>query len=322
MTVEGYAHPGHTPDQRAAFAALVRPLLTADRARHTVALSVLHQLEADDPHADPVLLSVHSGPRLVGAAPRTPPYPLISSALATEAAGAVLGVLAEADPELPGFTGPAEVVDALVAAAGRAVVEHTELRLFGLGTLVEPHGVPGAPRRLQAADVALVAERVRSFNTEAGTETPGRTEDELVAGWVDSRTGAWLWEHDGQVVSLAKAGPPSEGVSRIGPVHAPAEHRGHGYAAAVTARAGRPGRTRWCCSPTWPTRWPTGCTRGWGSSRWPSTVRCAWLRTVPRDRSRANDPARLMTPARVINRMSGWRFWGALRCDVLLITGG
>lgn len=118
-----HPHPGRTAEQRARFAALVRPLLSADRVRHTVALSVLHQLEnaeldTDGPGTEPVLLSVHDGPQLVGAALRTPPHPLISSALDPTAAVAVLRGLAEHDPELPGFTGPAEVTEALVAAAG------------------------------------------------------------------------------------------------------------------------------------------------------------------------------------------------------------
>lgn len=234
-----HSHPARTRAQRAAFAALVRPLLTADRARHTVALSVLHQLETAEPDAEPVLLSVHGGTRLLGAALRTPPYPLISSALKPESAGAVLAVLARIDPDLPGFTGPVEVVDALVAASGRTVVERTELRLFGLDVLVGPPGVPGSARRLSIDDVGLVAGRLRDFDAEAHTTSPSGAEGEMVAGWVSSGTGAWLWEHDGEVVSLAKAGPPSEGISRIGPVHTPSEHRGRGYAAAVTARAAR-----------------------------------------------------------------------------------
>ncbi len=41
-------------------------------------------------------------------------------------------------------------------------------------------------------------------------------------------------------VALARASPPAYGMSRIGPVYTPPEHRGHGYGSAVTAAA-----TRW-----------------------------------------------------------------------------
>jgi predicted GNAT family acetyltransferase len=36
---------------------------------------------------------------------------------------------------------------------------------------------------------------------------------------------------------MATRRPPAAGVSRIGPVYTPPEHRGHGYGSAVTARA-------------------------------------------------------------------------------------
>jgi predicted GNAT family acetyltransferase len=45
----------------------------------------------------------------------------------------------------------------------------------------------------------------------------------------------WLWEVDGEVVHLTGHSAPSFRVSRVGPVYTPAEHRGHGYAAALVA---------------------------------------------------------------------------------------
>ena len=45
-----------------------------------------------------------------------------------------------------------------------------------------------------------------------------------------------LWDDAGGVpVSLAGVTRPAAGVSRIGPVYTPPEHRRHGYAAALTA---------------------------------------------------------------------------------------
>jgi len=45
----------------------------------------------------------------------------------------------------------------------------------------------------------------------------------------------WLWEVDGTPVCLVGHAPTVAGVSRIGPVWTPPEHRGRGYATAATA---------------------------------------------------------------------------------------
>jgi predicted GNAT family acetyltransferase len=51
--------------------------------------------------------------------------------------------------------------------------------------------------------------------------------------------GEWLWQVDGVPVAQASARPVIAGMSRIGPVYTPPEHRRHGYGAAVTAAASR-----------------------------------------------------------------------------------
>ncbi|MEZ5096938.1 MAG: GNAT family N-acetyltransferase [Nocardioides sp.] len=47
----------------------------------------------------------------------------------------------------------------------------------------------------------------------------------------------WLWcDPEGTPVHLTAANPPGYGVSRIGPVYTPPEHRGRGYATAGVAQ--------------------------------------------------------------------------------------
>jgi predicted GNAT family acetyltransferase len=46
-----------------------------------------------------------------------------------------------------------------------------------------------------------------------------------------------VWEVEGVPVAQASARPVVAGMSRIGPVYTPPQHRRHGYAAAVTAAA-------------------------------------------------------------------------------------
>jgi predicted GNAT family acetyltransferase len=45
----------------------------------------------------------------------------------------------------------------------------------------------------------------------------------------------WLWERDGEPVSLAGYTGPTLTGTRVGPVFTPAEHRRHGYASALVA---------------------------------------------------------------------------------------
>jgi predicted GNAT family acetyltransferase len=44
-----------------------------------------------------------------------------------------------------------------------------------------------------------------------------------------------LWLDDGEPVSLVAVSAPVAGTVRIGPVYTPPEHRGRGYAGALTA---------------------------------------------------------------------------------------
>lgn len=50
------------------------------------------------------------------------------------------------------------------------------------------------------------------------------------------RTGeVWLWQDEsGKPVSMVGRTPAAAGVARVGPVYTPTEHRGHGYAEALT----------------------------------------------------------------------------------------
>jgi hypothetical protein len=45
----------------------------------------------------------------------------------------------------------------------------------------------------------------------------------------------YLWEREGDVVSMAAAVGPTPNGMRVGAVYTPPEHRGHGYASALVA---------------------------------------------------------------------------------------
>jgi RimJ/RimL family protein N-acetyltransferase len=230
------------------FAALTEPLYAADPVAHTVAVTVLAQrlgpLGADDVGT---LLTVHCGAEVVGAALRTPPWPLVVSALPEEAAGAAARALLEHDPELGKVFGPSARAAAFAAAwcAATGASSHTVMsqRLFRLGELTPPSGVPGRARRADTAgspeDRELAAGWLRDFAREAAPDAP-RWSPEDLRRQLDGFGAFQFWElPDGEPVAMARASEPTAQMSRVGPVYTPPERRGHGFGSAVTAAASR-----------------------------------------------------------------------------------
>jgi predicted GNAT family acetyltransferase len=84
-------------------------------------------------------------------------------------------------------------------------------------------------------DLPLIANWLAAFHAES---LPGEPQpDHAVAArarLADRRLLLWI---DGEPVSIAGVTRAISGVSRVGPVYTPPEHRNHGYAAAVTAAA-------------------------------------------------------------------------------------
>lgn len=234
-------------DDPAAFAELAMPLLHADPVRHTVAITVLTgQLRLGERHGVQQMISVHHDDgSLHGVALQTAGWPLIASALPINVIPAVAAVLADRSPDLAGVSGPLPEAEAFAAAwrrrTGRAAVPSMAKRLFELGRLVPPAGVPGAARTAGADDVALVAGWVREFEAEAlPADWPRRGEEaELVAQQISTGHTWMLWECDGEPVAMAFGSMPTAGMSRIGSVWTLPERRGRRFGSAVTAAVSR-----------------------------------------------------------------------------------
>jgi predicted GNAT family acetyltransferase len=220
----------------AEFVAAAGPLYRADPVMHTVALTVMEQ-----PFEFHTLLTAHHGGEVVGAALRTPPWPLNVSGLPEAAARSAAAALVDHDPNLDQVGGPRARAEAFAEAwstvTGAAVRTLVAQRVFRLGDLVTPSGVPGHSRRADMADMELVLAWVRAFTQEAAPDSPAVTRDRVrqrLSG--ESRT--VLWElPDGEPVAMAQASAPVAAMSRIACVYTPPERRGHGYGSAVTAAA-------------------------------------------------------------------------------------
>lgn len=218
----------------------------------TVADKAVRHGVPDRPHHWYALVRDRSG-EVVGTAMRTAPfepYPLWVCPMPDAAAVEVARAL-HARGEHPGGANGALPAARLVAEEsarlwGGSVSVAMTTCLYELGTLVPPVGVPGRARVAAYEDLGLCLDWFNAFlpaaRAQAGNGDGAQGHEEHDEHDIRPRISEGLillWEHDGAVVSLAACNPPALGVVRIGPVYTPDEHRGHGYAAAVTASVSR-----------------------------------------------------------------------------------
>jgi GNAT superfamily N-acetyltransferase len=229
-----------------AFTRLARPLLEADPLRHTSVLTVLDSVRrgASTP-AD--MLTVRDGDAVVGALLRTVDRPALVSGVPPRCAAAVVDALVELGIDPHGAQGPRAAAEAFAAAWTARTAARTEIvmrtRLFALEELMPRVGVPGSSRVVAPDDeaaIGVLAAWREAFGVEMGHG--GAFAEQRPHALVRAQAataGELLWEVDGAPVAQAAARAVTAGMSRIGPVYTPPEHRGHGYAAAVTAAAAR-----------------------------------------------------------------------------------
>lgn len=248
-------------DDPAAFLAAAGPTLAAEPVLGTVVASVSERMAAD--RAAGVAATAALAPwwlvvrdadgRVAGLGMRTAPfapYPLFLLPMPDEAAEALAGALHRRGEPLGGLNGARPAVDVVATAWTRLTGEPTEVavhtRLFELGEPATPPVPAGRLRAATSADVPLATGWFQRFFDEADEQAgrpPRRSGEHVDEDEVGRRIGegaVWLWEDaDGRVVHLTAASSPAYGVSRIGPVFTPREHRGRGYAGAAVAQVSR-----------------------------------------------------------------------------------
>ncbi|MET9028294.1 GNAT family N-acetyltransferase [Nocardia sp. NPDC004168] len=226
----------------AEFRSVAGAFLLRDPLRHTVlTTSVANHVTGMDAPAEPSrFLTVHGeDAAVVGAAMRVSGRDVYLGALPPDGIPAVARALAEVVPESAGVEGV--VADATDFAQhwcgllGRDFQQSYRTRLHRLGALRIPD-VAGAPRRALESDVALCGDWLAAMRAESGMAAG--LDEAAIRRRVEAGRW-WLWERDGQPVSLAAHQIPIQGWSRIGPVYTPPDARGHGYASAVTAHVAK-----------------------------------------------------------------------------------
>jgi predicted GNAT family acetyltransferase len=222
------------------FDAATHDRLTADPVRNTVALTSLDRIRRSPAtEQPPILITFHENGEVVGSLVRTPPWPFQAADLPLPAVELAATVAAKIDPDAPGVTGPRERSEAFATATGKDYTESLSTRQYRLDTLTPPQ-VEGASRMATEDDVDLLAAWRKAFLSEAVPEAPAAPTTEAMRTSLRLGQGHALWVIDGIPVAWAVASRPQAGMTRIGPVYTPPEHRRHGYGAAVSAVA-----TRW-----------------------------------------------------------------------------
>jgi predicted GNAT family acetyltransferase len=189
---------------------------------------------------------------IAGAAMRTASfgaYPAYLLPMPDEAARLLAQSLLERDEVVLAANGALPAVrpfcDEMARATDRTtdVAQHT--RLFELTRVIEPRPVEGRLRPATPDELGLVASWYDAFmadaDEQAGREPGVSAHETPEADELQRRieTGRiFVWDNGtGAPVNLTAASMPSYGVSRIGPVYTPREHRGRGYASAAVAAA-------------------------------------------------------------------------------------
>ena len=123
---------------------------------------------------------------------------------------------------------------AFATATGKNFTESLATRLYRLGVLAPPT-VEGSGRMATETDVELLGAWRAEFLREAVPEAPAEQTTDVMRSSLCLGNGHALWEVDGTPVAWAAASIPHAGMTRVGPVYTPPEHRRHGYGAAVSA---------------------------------------------------------------------------------------
>jgi RimJ/RimL family protein N-acetyltransferase len=250
----------------AEFAPVVQPVVERFPAESSVLASLVVAGAQGRPFDDAVWLLIRAGAEPVGAAVHIfPNYLLLtpfarppgsrggpgggvgSGAWAGPAATALVEALTAMGRAPAGVMGTLDEAWAVALAWERAtgVTPRAVMseRLFEMREPPAAPPVPGSARAATEADVPQLARMMTEFDAEAQANPGGEPAEPRVRRRL-AHGAILLWEDDGAPVSLAGLTDPAAGVSRVGPVFTPREHRAHGYGSAVTAAATRLGLER------------------------------------------------------------------------------
>jgi predicted GNAT family acetyltransferase len=224
------------------------PFLLAHEVEHALMLGILGRV-VEDPHAfggDAYLALVAEAGQVVAAASMTPPFNLL---LALTERPEALRLIAEDvrtfPVQPPAVNAPSEIARAFAeqwqALTGQPFRLERAMRLFRLDAVIPPRPVAGSMRRIAEADRPIIKQWMLDFVRDANLTDPmdEARREKIVSRYLamppDGAAGMYVWEADGQAVSMTGATPGSPSGMRVNAVYTPAEHRRKGYASALVA---------------------------------------------------------------------------------------
>ncbi len=234
----------HLTDSIEIYAEHVWDLLSVRADLNTLALTQIASADADKLWAgdEPTFAWWSHAGRTLGAVSLTPPYEMLLNVVPDEALEDLVTALRRNGIAVPGVDGVPDTAvrfaELWTAGTSQPTVLTRRLRLYSTEQPVTPE-LPAAGRARLAGDdeFELIVGWYGEFGREMGDRPVGASR--FVRERIDAGL-AWLWEdEEGAPVSLAARHQPAAGVSRVGPVYTPPEHRRHGFGAAVTAACTR-----------------------------------------------------------------------------------
>lgn len=231
-------------DTPAQFKEAVFPFLLHDEAVHNTQLGVIADwLNVPDRYGEAYLAAVQVDGQIVGSAMMTLPHPLQLSIMKQDAIELLIAHIRRAYPRIPGVGGPVNAASAFahrwtdVSGQKRKLTMGMSQRVYELTAVQPGRPVTGIARQATSDDVALLADWIIAFNDEAmGHQWDHEQAVQFVERRISTPTSMlYVWEVDGQVVSMCGVSGPTENGIRVNAVYTPPEQRGKGYASANVA---------------------------------------------------------------------------------------
>ncbi len=220
------------------FAARAGALLKAG-PQTNIHATVLAAIRADrDGGGEALFATVELRGEVVALALRAPPRPLLASAMAADAAAALMQAWLREDAAVPGVVAPqpaaGHIADAWARISGASATLATTEAAHRLRRVVAPaRPAPGELRAAGESDRWLLVRWSSDFAREVELDY-GDAERVVEAGL--SAGLLFLWEH-GEPVCMVRVNAEVAGVVRLGPVYTPPDRRGRGYATSAVAAA-------------------------------------------------------------------------------------
>lgn len=170
-------------------------------------------------------------------------YPVVVSALADPAVEPIAHALAGAEPPVDGIAGfcndSARAAGALASRTRRPGRPVEGQRVYEVCHVEDAAPAPGAPRYAGQEDLEMLCDWLGAFDVETGFPRFDAEANRRRAQLMIDGGKLHLWAVDGVPVASTVVNGPAAGVSRVGYVYTPPQHRQQRYASSLVSFVSR-----------------------------------------------------------------------------------